>query len=188
VDRGAVMQHGAVMLAARIDGCEKGTYARDAALPDVVRPTRIVDPNLAAVARSLVIASQPSKEAQREWKTAALDGNWYDRVDLAIFVMRHPVTDVTWVTVHGIYSEFGCGGPNVNVFGLFRAGPDRMLETVDIRTLERLNSIDYVIDLEGDGNLEIVGKPWLGLETVLVEAVGERELDRLPMPFYGCGC
>jgi hypothetical protein len=184
----AVMQRGAVMLAARLDGCEQGTYARDATLRDVVRPTPIVDQNLASVARSLVIASEPAVEAQNEWKKARLDGNWYDDVELAISVMRHPITDVVWVTAHGIYSETGCGGPEVNVWGLFRAGPNGMLETVDIRKLERLHSIDHVIDLEGDGNLEIVGKPWLGLETVLVEAAGERELDRLPMPFFGCGC
>jgi hypothetical protein len=162
-------------LAARIDGCEQGSYARDATLSEVVRPTKIIDQNLTDVARSLVLASKPAADTQREWRAAALDGNWYDQGELSI-------------SVHGTSSDVDCGGPNVNIWGLFRVGPDRMLETVDIRRLETLHSIEHVIDIEGDGELELVGKSWPGLETVLVKAEGEQEIDRLTVPFFGCGC
>ena len=184
----SVTRHGARVLAARIVGCANGTYARDASLPEIVRLEKRADEELASSARVALLASAPAAEAQREWKSAALDGSWSETVDLDASVLQHPATGVTWVTVHAIYPEIECGGPDINLWGLFRVNSDRTLEPVDVRKLDTLYSIDHVLDVEGDGDLELVGHPWLGLETVLVDANGEHEVDRLRLPFYGCPC
>jgi hypothetical protein len=183
-----VMRHGAVVLAARIDGCPTGTYARDAALAPVVRPARIFDEELAEAARAAFLASRPAADAQRAWTASGLEGTWSDRIALRIEVLRHPTTQATWVTVYASDPDGECGGPDVNLWGLFRAGRDRTLEAVDVRKLDTLYSIDHVIDVDGDGAFELIGKTWLGTETVVVGATGEGEIDRLPRPFHGCGC
>jgi hypothetical protein len=184
----SAMRSGDTVLAARITGCTTGVYARDAALPAIVTLQTIDDDNLADAARSALLASEPAVETQREWQELGQEGKWYDHSELTTNVMRHPTTGVTWVTVHGNYAEGGCGGPDANVWGLFKVGRDGALETVDVRKLEAIHSIEKIIDVEGDGELELVGRPWIGLDIVLVRANGEAEVATLKRPFYGCPC
>jgi len=47
--------------------------------------------------------------------------------------------------------------------------------------------IDGFVDLEGDGQLEVVGRPWLGTERMISRANGE-VLETHAQPFYGCAC
>jgi hypothetical protein len=182
-----VLEHGSVVLAAKLAGCT-GTYARDAALPGVVVPQFIANADLAAKAKAALIASQPAQDTQREYLEFDQSGNWWDS-ESARFetrIVRHPTTGVTWVSVHGTM-EHGCGDPEVNVWGLFRVQPDRSLAAVQLRKLGDLWSIDQLVDLDNDGELELIGTPWLGLDTVVTRASGE-ELDRLALPFFGCPC
>lgn len=182
-----VFEMGSTMLAAQLADC-KGTFARDAALPLVAEPVEIQDSELANKARAALIASTPSEDAQREWLEYDQQYAWYDSKE-AVFstrVVRHPGTGTTWVSVHGSV-EHGCGGPEVNVWGLFRVQPDGTLAAVQLRKLGDLWSIDRLIDIDNDGELELVGKPWLGLDTVVTRASGE-ELERIAVPFFGCAC
>ena len=50
-----------------------------------------------------------------------------------------------------------------------------------------LTSIDQLIDIDGDGTFEVLGRPWPGGATYLVDASGEA-IAQLDLPFYGCSC
>ena len=187
-DVASVMHAGTAVLAARLDGC-RGTYARDAALPPVVVPEPIRDERLGSVARSALIASAAGAETARRWKEAAgqtPEGTWWEHAAWKTQVVRHPGTGATFVAVHGSM-EHACGGPDVNVWGLYRAAADGTLSPVRELRLESLDSIEQLVDVEGDGELELIGRPWLGLDVVLADAGGE-VIDQLGMQFYGCPC
>jgi len=182
-----VLEHGAGVLAAELDGC-KGTFARAAELPPVIVPTVIEDDALVAKARAAVLDSNAALATQTEWREFDQEGNWWD-ADFAHFeskVVRHPTTGVTWVSLHA-YVEHGCGDATANVWGLFRADADGTFVPVQLRRLDDLWSIDQLIDTDGDGEPEVIGTPWLGLDTVVATGSGV-ELDRLPLAFFGCPC
>lgn len=187
-DVAAVMQAGAPVLAARLDRCS-GTYARDAALAPVVIPAPIQDERLAASARSALIASSVGAEMARRWAelgSQAATGAWWDHAQLVTRVLRHPRTSAVLVAVHA-YTDFECGGPDINVWGLYRAAADGTLTPVHERKLDALRSIEKIIDVEGDGALELIGRSWLGNNLLLTAADGS-EIDHLDMQFYGCPC
>ncbi|MEZ4365826.1 MAG: hypothetical protein R2939_06010 [Kofleriaceae bacterium] len=182
-----VMRHGAVVVAARLAGCH-GAYARDAALPAVVELAPVSAPadELAAAARARLVASAPAQElvpaltAEGHPPSAPFDG-----VEFATQVVRHPGTGVTFVSIHGV-SDGGCGEAERNVWGLYRVG-DAGLETVVERSLGTMYAVDALLDLDGDGELELLGEDWLGLDRIVARADG-REVVRLDVPFYGCPC
>lgn len=187
-DVASVSHSGTAVLAARLDGCS-GTYARDAALPPVVVLEPVQDERLASVARSALIASAAGAATERRWTQAADQapaGTWWDHAQFTTKIVRHPRTGAKLVAVHG-YIEYACGGPEVNVWGLYRAAADGTLSPVRETQLEALHSIEQIIDIEGDGEIELIGRPWLGLDIVLADA-GGAVLDRLGMQFYGCPC
>jgi hypothetical protein len=182
-----VLDEGSRVLAAQLGGCT-GTYARDAALPSVIIPEQVADGKLAAQAKAALIASRPARDAQLEWLDIDQTTEWHEHelAKLDTRIVRHPTTGVTWVSVHGSM-EHGCGDPEINVWGLFRVQTDGTLAAVQLRKLGDLWSIDHLIDIDDDGELEMIGKPWLGLDTVVVRGSGE-ELERLSLAFFGCPC
>ena len=183
----SVLEHGSMVLAAKLAGCN-GTFARDAALPPVIVPEQLADAKLARQARALLIASKPARETQREYAEFERTNNWWDdeSAEFSTKIVRHPTTGVTWVSVHG-HIDHACGDAMVNVWGLFRVQADGRLVAVQLRVLDDLFSIDELIDIDNDGELELVGQPWLGLDTVVTTGSGE-ELDRLSLAFFGCPC
>lgn len=182
-----VFANGTQVLAARLSGCT-GTLARAADLPPVVRPVQaVVDPTVVAAARARLIASDASSAAQEEWTSYDGTGAWFDNNDTAFHtrVLAHPITGARFISVHGSL-EGGCGMASANVWGLYRV--DRgSLVTVEERTLGDMTRIDDLVDVDGDGNLELVGKDWIGLGTIVMRATGE-ELTRSGMQFFGCSC
>jgi len=184
-----VMKAGHTVLAARLDRCT-GTFARDATLPGVVVPTPLHDAALEAAARAQLIASAPARDTQREWDeqqtaTGGAAGPWHKDATFATEVLRHPRTGVTFVSIHGHVSG-GCGDAHANVWGLFRVD-GRTLVPVQLRQLGDVESLDALIDVDGDGELELLGKNWLGYDALLTHASGE-PIDQLSVPFLGCPC
>jgi hypothetical protein len=187
-DAASVMHSGAQVLAARLDRCS-GVFARDAALAPVVILEPIQSERLAATARSALIASTAGAEAKRSWdelKPEGLEGAWWEHAQIDARVVRHPGTGATLVAVHA-HADHGCGGPDLRAWGLYRVAADGTLSPVhETRDLE-LHSIERIIDVEGDGAIELIGRTWLGDDVVLADE-GGGERDRLDMQFYGCPC
>jgi hypothetical protein len=186
-DAASVMQTGAQVLAARLDRCS-GTFARDAALAPVVIPTPIRDERLARTGKSALIASAAAAEVAREWAEhgSGIEGAWWDHAEFSTTVLRHPRTGVTFVAVHA-GTDFGCGGPDVNLWGLYAAAADGALSPVHETRPGDLRAIDRIIDVEGDGELELIGRTWRGDDVMLTGADGA-EQEHLDMQFYGCRC
>jgi hypothetical protein len=90
------------------------------------------------------------------------------------------------VSVHARRFE-SCGGPDINLWGLFRVDQAGQLTPVKLRPLAPLYSIERLVDLDGDGDFELIGRDWLGLERILTSSAGV-ELQRLRTPFFGCPC
>jgi len=176
---------GASVLAARIDGCDDGVFARRSSLAPIATLVQIQDDDVAEAARAAFLASDAAHETQVEWAKDANDA-WTDRAEIAPQVLRHPKTGVVWVAIHTT-GDHACGEPSFNVWGLFRVRPDGTIVTVVATRLDTLWSVDRVIDVDGDGTPELIGTDWLGVETILAHADGT-EIKRLKMPFHGCPC
>lgn len=178
----SVLESGSAVLAARLDGCTDGLIARDAALAPIVTPVEITDDTLATAARTMLIDSAESKAAATAWTDDQGEGAWHEQATFDTRVLRHPSTGETFVSVHAHYDE-GCGGPHVNLWGLFRSD-DGELVTVELREVEGLTSID-LFDLEDDGRFELSGADWTD---VAIKRASGAELERLDVPFFGCPC
>lgn len=184
-----VMKAGHIVLAAKLDRCT-GSFARDATLPDIVVPTATHDAALENAATAALLASEAARDTQREWDeqesaTGGQTSPWHKEAAITTEVLRHPRTGVMFVSVHGQVMG-GCGDPQANVWGLFRVDGDKLVP-VQLRKLGEIETIDALIDVDGDGEFEILGKPWLPSDTLLTHANGEL-LDQLSVPFLGCPC
>lgn len=186
-----VMKSGDRVLAARLDGCRNGVYARDAALSPVVVPEVISDDPLANAAKQAMLASSETRAAQREWNANRPDGDAVDwtkaaGTSITTRVMRHPTTGTTWVSVQGRH-DGGCGLPELNVWKLYRADADGKLTAVPTALDEQSTAIEQLIDIDGDGELEVITSVWGGFGRNVSRTSGE-SLARDHWQFFGCAC
>lgn len=183
----AVFEHGSPMLAARLDGCGGELLARDASRGPVVLPESINNPRLAQSAKRTLLASPAVAQAETRWSEGGGSGRWQDVAAFDIRVLRHPGTHATWVVAFARNQVDDCGVPETNVLGVYRVNGAGKLLPVTSKLVSELHQLEAVIDLEDDGQLELIGKPWLGHDRLVTDGKGE-VIDRLEMPFYGCPC
>ena len=184
----SLLAHGSLVLAARLDRCT-GSYAREAALPPIVRLEAVAAPMLEARAKAALLASRAARALQRSWQhDFGQRGRWEDdrSVEIVAHTLRHPASGAVFVSVFA-RRDHACGDFEADLWGLYRVARDGSLVQVQLRQLADLDTIDELLDVDGDGSLELLGKPWLGLDRVL-ESAGGAELDQLTLPFYGCPC
>jgi hypothetical protein len=181
----SILEHGNIVLAAKLVGCH-GSFARDAAAPPAHRFEDITDSVREAAAETTLITSQAAAEQASAWHQDGGREAWTDAATFTRKVMRDTATGVEWISIHA-YSDSGCGGPHVNVWGLYRVEPNGTLATVQSRGIESMTSLDTFVDIDGDGVPEVIGTSWLGNHTIVEDADG-RELTRLEVPFFGCPC
>ncbi|MFN0248595.1 MAG: hypothetical protein ACKV2T_17010 [Kofleriaceae bacterium] len=188
----SIMRYGAPMIAAKLDTCQ-GTLARDAQLPPAAEAElKENEKAIVAKAKHLLVRSKEAHAATKEWNShyenAAEEWTkgWaaHPSTDWKAQMFTHPVTHETWISIHANQLE-GCGSPHVNVWGLYRVELDGTLTSFDAK-LGDIRTIDKLIDLDGDGVVEVVGKAWLG--DTLVNDVNGTTLETLDLPFYGCPC
>lgn len=184
-----VMKAGQPVLAAKLDGC-KGTLARDAALSPIVFPDVRHDAALEDAARDALLRSKLAAETQREWDVQRQDDHtvpatWTANAELTAKVLRHPTTGKTFVSVQLAVAS-GCGAPEANIWALYEQ-TDGGLRPVVERKMSDIQTIDQLVDIDGDGSFEMVGSPWINNEQVILRPSGER-LESLATQFYGCPC
>lgn len=182
----AMFERGGAVIAAKLDACT-GTYARDAALPAMaVAPALARDRDADASALAHFRALPEAKTAQRTWHDAGNPGHWlkdeYTTVDQRAF--RQPTTGAPMVSVHA-RAGVGCGGIGINLWAIFEVRRNT-LEPVSVRDLGTIGSIEHVLDIDGDGNLEVIARDNT-FDLVLLSSSGA-ELLRLHEPFVGCPC
>lgn len=183
----SVFEQGRPMIAARLDDCGEHALARDAAAAPFVIPTKVDDPRTAAAAKRALLASATSTAAQNRWLEGGGEGRWQDSALFDVRILKHPTTGKTWVVAFARNEADDCGVPEINLLATFQLGDNGKLRPVTSRLVSELHSLDQVLDIDGDGDLELVGKPWLGLDHLITDAQGEVQ-DRLEIPFFGCPC
>lgn len=183
----SAFESGTKVIAGRLDNCAGGTFARSANLAPIVIPSEIRDEPLAAAALAALAASPDVKAGAAEWEEFQQTGRWEDHeyTQKSVRVVRHPTTGVTWVSAH-LYHGGGCGMPNLSAWGLYRVGDAGELVRV-AASLGELTEIDRLVDLDNDGELEVLGRPWLGTERA-VQASDGTTLDTLALPHFFCPC
>lgn len=182
-----VFAAGSKLIAAQLDGCT-GTLARDSALSPIVYPAVLDDDASAALARqakAALLATQAARDIQTAWQ-ADRTGAWTKDANVTTQVVRHPTTNATWISVN-VSQDFSCGDPNANLWGLYRVAPDGSLVETQVRALENGTAVEQLVDLDGDGELELLGRTWLDFERTLTSASGA-PLQQLALPFFGCAC
>jgi hypothetical protein len=100
--------------------------------------------------------------------------------------LRDPQTGTFWISAHA-HEQEGCGGVDINFWGLFRVEADGSLTTVQLRQLGELNQIDHIVDIDGDGIPELVGRGWLEPDNA-VTTIDGTDLATFSTPFVGCPC
>lgn len=183
----AVFENGRPMLAAKLDSCGGELLARDASRGPVVIPAKLDNPKLVQSAKRTLLASPAGVQAETRWTEGGGRGRWRDSAAFDVRVVRHPGTHVTWVVAFARNQVDDCGLPETNLLGIYRVNGAGKLLPVTARLVSELHELEAVIDLEDDGQLELVGKPWLGHDRLVTDGKGE-VVDRLEMPFYGCPC
>ena len=169
------------------EACEAPLYARDASLAPMGALETLERPDLVEAARSALLANEAAAAAQTEWTRDEQNADsWSEHAEFTSFVRRHPGTGQIFVGLHaGV--EHGCGGPDINLWALFRVGEKGELVKVEIKNLDTLHAIERVLDVDNDGKLELLGRDWLGMSLLLTRASGD-EISRLQMDFFGCPC
>ncbi|NVB84302.1 MAG: hypothetical protein HOV81_38350 [Kofleriaceae bacterium] len=182
-----VFAEGSRLIAAQLDGCT-GTLVRDAALSPTVYPVLLEDDAtvaLAEKAKAALLATPAASDIQRAWGVERT-GPWTQGANVTYQVVRHPLSEITWISVN-VSADFGCGDPDANLWGLYRVAPDGSLVESRVRALENGTTVEELVDLDDDGEFELIGRTWLDLERTVTTASGE-PLQELALPFFGCPC
>ncbi|MCA9492574.1 MAG: hypothetical protein KC621_21725 [Myxococcales bacterium] len=169
-----VVRHGAATLAAELTGCRAERWGRAAELaPPVVWDVSDATMEQEEAARSALLASAVA---------AGLEAA--PTVDVS--VLRHPRSGVERLMAHA-HLDGGCGEPTASLLGLYETAADGTLRVVVERDLDDVLAVDELLDVEGDGQLELIGRTWLE-EQVVLESVGGGRISGLSTPYYQCPC
>lgn len=187
----SIAEHGTTVVAAKLSHCTEGSYARAAAAEPAVPFVAVDDAGLGKRAERHLLASEIAKQARAELKAQYDDvvtdpAMSFDKVtQLSTIVTSDPRTGTKWVSVHA-HAEMSCGGPQVNIWGLYRMD-DSELVAVREQAGGELDSINALVDLDGDGIPEILGRGWINP----TQAFYSQDLEPIvsfEVPFFGCPC
>jgi hypothetical protein len=173
------------ILAARLDGDCDGTWARSTQHAPAVVADFVDDPELIALATKQILAEDMAAK-QAEWQEQGGEGPWQDAVEVTARSFQHPGTGEIWVFASATKNG-GCGDPALYVNTAYR------LSTTD-GSLTRVaspewaaDSIRQVVDVDDDGEVEIVVDSYNGTDLVDMMNTTQRSLS-VSYHSYGCGC
>ncbi len=181
----SVLSFGQKVLAARLGRC-KGSFARAASAAPIRVPRPAVNEAAVAAARADFLASEVIAQARAEQVEAQVAGALEQVYAPYVVTVRHPTTGETWISLQLRIGEPGCGGPQANVWGLYRV-TERGVERTRLLQLSRFEDIDTLLDVDGDGQLELFILDDFGVNLELRSGEG-KVLNRLTMRIYECLC
>lgn len=174
----SIVEQGTVVLAAKLTHCT----AAFASIAPFHRFTPVTDPDLAARAKALVLASSFASKAAADWRDMTITTPWTDDADIDTVIARDAGT--TYVSVHVQAGGIGCGTPTANFWGLYRVGAGNTLVQLQLREVD-FGSLDSMIDL--DGRIGFLGQALFPTGPILVDASGTTRAS-LITPYFGCPC
>jgi len=190
----AVQAQGTAYVAAKLEHCS-GTYARAASAMPLVAFTPVEPDSDVAIAEKTLLASAVAKEVRAAFahdQTMAVDSTqlnieklWKEAAQIHSIEMTDPRTHDNWIAVH-VSSELSCGGPDINFFGLYRVAGDGIITMSEMKS-DNLSALDALVDLDGDGVPELLGRGWLEPTHAFYSAELET-LATYDIPFIGCPC
>lgn len=171
--------------------CRKATWARLSELPE---------PRFARTREAMVDAATTEREAQFRgapaWRelqqrfdearasgSTAATGMWDEAGSLVETTWLAPGTSASWTVRQAVWDE-GCGATGA----LTLAWRDDAQGVSMIYAAEERFAIDVVLDLDGDGRLEMIGSSWGGRELRPFFGTGEGTLRAYTVPEHGCPC
>ena len=170
-----IADKGTVVVAGKLEHC-RGSFAQPRANPplDLLESTHdavaVTKARVAVLSSSNVDAPPPTRDRfgnERLWKESA---------SVDALVARDPHTHVTWVSVHVHDRGFPCDGPVGNVWGLYRVH-GKLVDEVAVIDLVDVDAIDALVDLDGDGIPELIGRGAIGPGPIVVASTGAVLLD-----------
>jgi hypothetical protein len=173
--------------------CRKATWARLAELP-APRFARVVKSAPAAIAGRTegdFRASPAWAEAQASYVEAgtrmgsAPAGTWEDVATITELTWDAGFDAASWTVRQAVWDE-GCGASAALTMVWRSSGAE---SDVVFTGAERFEA-EVVLDLDGDGTLEMIGSSFGGLELrrFFGGGGGEESLRRFRMQDHGCGC
>jgi hypothetical protein len=176
-----------VTLAARLDGCTDGTWARSTehAPAIVARVTEAPDLEQKALAQLLAEADADDTTKQA-WTDMGGEGDWRDDADVDVTTFVHPESGESWIFAQASTGGGGCGSPTASAMAAYKVGDDGKVRKVT-NLDHAFSTIRGVVDIDGDGEPELLlGE---GDATELVDLTGEsRDSISIDYHSYGCGC
>lgn len=182
----SIHQKGSAVLVAKLSRCH-GTYARPAKSVPVGQFEVVADDAAVAQAHVAMLASEYGIKAADDWKRERSAKKWTDDASFSAIVARDAKRGTLWVSAHMHTPGVACGEPSANFWGLFRVEPDGMLTQVSLTELSDVDSIDTLVDLDGDGTPEALGTATLPAAPIALDATGT-VTQSLSIPFFGCPC
>lgn len=173
------------LLAARLVGDCDGTWARSTQHAPAVIAEHVDDPELIALATQQILGEDRAAN-QIEWAAQGGEGPWQDAVDVAARSFQHPGTGEIWIFASAT-KEGGCGDPALYVNAVYRLSDTDSSLTRVASPEWATSSIRQVVDVDDDGEVEIIVDSYNGTDLVDMMNTTHRSLS-VPFHSYGCGC
>lgn len=173
-------------------GCRGATWARLAELPEprFARVVKSAPGLIAGKTEADFRASTGWEEAQASYVEAGTrvgslpTGTWEDVATLTEHTWALPSDEASWTVRQAVWDE-GCGA-SAALTMVWRSSAAQ--GAVVFTGAERFE-VEVVVDLDGDGVLEMIGNSFGGVELRRFFGSGDEEsLRRFRMQDHGCGC
>ncbi|MEO8698978.1 MAG: hypothetical protein ABI867_03010 [Kofleriaceae bacterium] len=173
-----------VVLAGRLDDCT-GSWARAESFPAAAVAVHVDEPKLEAAARAELLARSADDPIQVSWKADGGEGDWRDAAEVVTHTYKHSLTNERWVIVQARHPG-GCGEPGFELMAVYRASAGGAVRRVADLPYG-LTDVEDVVDLDGDGQPELVMGEGTSLDLVDLTGEGHASIS-VPVHSYGCGC
>lgn len=183
-----VFKYGDRMLVAKLSTSCAGRFAREVTAPRAAALTELTaTASQIAAARAALVASDVGRQLNDAWAEAGTKLAWDADPEMKFTtkLYRHATTGKVFASVHAA-NGFACGGNEANIWGLYQVEGDVLVPVVE-RGLEGITEILELVDVDGDGTPDMIGKGYLGLGTQIQLADGT-VTDGIDVDYVGCPC